>query len=342
MEIWDAYDSAFEIIDGMTLIRGEEASIPRGVFHLVCHVLVQHTDGSYLLMQRDPRKPYPGMWEATAGGSALKGETPLIAAQRELLEETGIRAESLEEIHRDVWEPTHCVHVNYLCITDCDKDSIRLQEGETTTYKWATADEIRLMSSKELLSEEMRQYISKVSGKMKLVFPSIEYKERAIEYINEFYEYGSEINGSGSLDRFLKESTYEKWLEKVMNYIDIANVPASGVPGLTYFYVRQEDERIVGMVNIRLALNDFLRKEGGHIGYSVRPTERRKNYATDLLSAALDVCARIGIKEVLVSCNKENPASAGVIKKCGGLLKDEFYSEFFDETLQMYSVNVIF
>ena len=58
MEIWDAYDSDYNIIDGMTLIRGEESSIPDGVYHLVCHVLVKHTDGTFLLMQRDPRKPY--------------------------------------------------------------------------------------------------------------------------------------------------------------------------------------------------------------------------------------------------------------------------------------------
>ena len=144
MEIWDAYNSDFEIIDGMTLIRGEEASIPRGVYHLVCHVLVQHTDGSYLLMQRDPRKPYANMWEATAGGSALKGETPLVAARRELLEETGISSDDLEEICRYVWEPTHCVYVLYLCVTNCSKDSVQLQEGETVAYKWATAGEIRL------------------------------------------------------------------------------------------------------------------------------------------------------------------------------------------------------
>lgn len=173
---------------------------------------------------------------------------------------------------------------------------------------------------------------------MRFVFPRIEYKDRAIEYINEFYEYGSEINGSGSLDSFLKESTYEKWLEKVLGYVDIANLPEPYVPDLTYFYVREADERIIGMINIRLALNDFLRKEGGHIGYSVRPTERRKGYATDMLAEGLRVLERIGIHEVLVSCDKENPASAGVIRKCGGSLKEEFYSQAFGETLQMYVI----
>ena len=340
MEIWDAYDSEYNIIDDMTLIRGEESSIPDGVYHLVCHVLVKHTDGSYLLMQRDPRKPYPSMWEATAGGSALKGESPIECAIRELREETGIAATKLEEIRRFVWDPTRCFYVEYLCITDCNKDSVVLQEGETVAYKWATADEISLMKSDEMLSEWMRRYISIHSGKMKLVFPSIEYKDKAIDYVREFNEYGSDINGSGSLDDYLKESTYEKWLEKVLSYIDIANLPEPKVPDLTYFYVRKEDDRIVGMINIRLALNDFLRNEGGHIGYSVRPTERRKNYATDMLMLALKVCGRVGIKEVLVSCDKENPASAGVIRKCDGILKREFYSETFGETIRMYGIKI--
>ena len=93
------------------------------------------------------------------------------------------------------------------------------------------------------------------------------------------------------------------------------------------------------MVNIRLALNDFLRKEGGHIGYSIRTTERRKHYATELLKDAVAVCNRIGIQEVLVVCNKENVASAGVIKNCGGVLKDEFFSETYQEMTQMYCID---
>ena len=175
---------------------------------------------------------------------------------------------------------------------------------------------------------------------MRLVFPNIAYKEKAINYINEFNEYGSEINGSGSLDDFLKESTYEKWLEKVFDDMDIANIKKPRVPALTYFYVREEDDEIVGMVNIRLALNDFLRNEAGHIGYSIRPTQRRRHYATDMLSEALKVCDTIWIKEVLVSCDKENIASAGVILNCNGVLKNEFHSDTFDEDLQMYVISL--
>ena len=72
MELWDAYDRDFKKVQGVTLIRGEK--VPENYFHLVCDIIVRHADGSYLVMQRDKRKHLGGMWEATAGGSALQGE----------------------------------------------------------------------------------------------------------------------------------------------------------------------------------------------------------------------------------------------------------------------------
>ncbi|MCR4949792.1 MAG: NUDIX domain-containing protein [Solobacterium sp.] len=155
MEIWDAYNSDFEVIEGMTLIRGEENTIPQGVYHLVCDVLVRHTDGTFLLMQRDPGKAFGGMWEATAGGSALRGEAPVECAARELREETGITAAELDELRRVTNDRTHSIYVEYLCVTDCDKQSVVLQEGETAAYQWVTADEILHMSPEEFLSKRM-------------------------------------------------------------------------------------------------------------------------------------------------------------------------------------------
>ena len=73
-EIWDAYDRQFHKIENITLIRGQ--NIEDGMYHLVSEIIVKHRDGTYLLMQRDPRKRHGGKWELTAGGSALKGETP--------------------------------------------------------------------------------------------------------------------------------------------------------------------------------------------------------------------------------------------------------------------------
>ena len=157
MELWDAYDRNLEKIEGMTLIRGEK--IPEGVYHLVCDVIVRHTDGEYLLMQRDSRKHYGGMWEATAGGSALQGESPLDCAIRELREETGIRAEQLEEVGRVRAAGRNAIYCEFLCVTDCRKDSIILQEGETSAYKWVTQDELLSMKRDELVTERMQNFV---------------------------------------------------------------------------------------------------------------------------------------------------------------------------------------
>lgn len=162
MELWDAYDAKFNKIEGVTLVRGEEASFSDDVFHLVCDILVRHTDGTYLLMQRDPRKHYGGMWEASAGGSALQGETPLDAARRELAEETGIAASDLIEVGRIADKSHHSVYAEFLCVTDWDKDKIQLQEGETVNYRWVSTDELLSMSKNELVTHRIQQFISKL------------------------------------------------------------------------------------------------------------------------------------------------------------------------------------
>ncbi len=174
---------------------------------------------------------------------------------------------------------------------------------------------------------------------MQLIYPTIEYKDEAIGFIQEFYDHKSMINGSGSLDRYLIQHSYEAWLDKIRADMDIANISDTRVPALTYFYVREEDKRIIGMINLRLSLNDFLRREGGHIGYCVRPTERGKGFATDMLRSALRVYDTLGIGEIIITCDKSNPASAAVIQKCNGVLTDEFYSETFDEVIQRYVIS---
>lgn len=173
---------------------------------------------------------------------------------------------------------------------------------------------------------------------MKFAFPTQDHEQKAIEYIQEFHDNLSAINGTGSLDGFLEKATYDAWLLKVQGDRDIANVPEGRVPALTYFYVREDDDKIIGMINIRLYLNDFLQKEGGHIGYSIRPTERRKGYGTRMLGEALTFLRPIGLTEITLTCDKENSASAGVIVNCGGVLEDEFYSDKYNQVIQRYRI----
>ena len=159
MEICDAYDENYNIIEGMTLVRGDEAFIPEGVYHLVCDIIVKHTDGTYLLMQRDSRKHYPLMWEASAGGSALKGESPLEAATRELFEETGIKSSTLKEIGRKISPKNRTAYADFYCETDCDKESIVLQEGETVAYRWVTRDELFSLKDDEIVTKRVIQFL---------------------------------------------------------------------------------------------------------------------------------------------------------------------------------------
>ncbi len=158
-ELWDAYDGDFKKVEGAVLVRGEE--IPDGLFHLVADVIVKHADGDYLLMQRDPRKHYGGMWEATAGGSALKGETPYECAIRELYEETGILSSDLVEVGR-VNDGKHTIYIEFFCETDCCKDSVVMQEGETSAYKWVSADQLIAMNKEELVTKRMQTFIEEL------------------------------------------------------------------------------------------------------------------------------------------------------------------------------------
>ncbi len=157
MEKWDAYDRHLNKIEDLTLIRGK--AIPEDIFHLVCEIIVKHRDGTYLLMQRDKRKHLGGMWEATAGGSALQGEDPLTCAIRELKEETGISADDLIEVGRVLHYGHQTYYVEYLCNTDVDKNSIILQDGETSAFKWVTCEELRKMSRDDLATQRIQNFM---------------------------------------------------------------------------------------------------------------------------------------------------------------------------------------
>lgn len=155
MEIWDGYYRDGTLA-GVDIVRGEP--IPEGLYFLVVEILVRHTDGDYLLMKRDPNKPaFGGYLEATAGGAAQKGEDAYTAAPRELREETGIVANTLTPIASMPYMSMLCHQ--YLCVTDCKKDSVTLQEGETVGYEWVTEDEfIDFVNSGKMIPTQRERY----------------------------------------------------------------------------------------------------------------------------------------------------------------------------------------
>lgn len=156
-ELWDGLNADGTKL-GIDLVRGE--TIPDGVYHGVCAALIKHMDGSYLLMRRDYAKDsYPGYFEATAGGSILKGETPLEGMQRELREETGITSVELTFLKTIFAPEKNTIYYTYLGITDCDKSSITLQEGETIEYRWLAYDEFAsFIKSDECIASQVRDF----------------------------------------------------------------------------------------------------------------------------------------------------------------------------------------
>ena len=171
METWDLYTAEGQRT-GMTMTRGEK--VPEGYFHMVCDVLIRHTDGDYLLMLRSrEKKVYPGRWESTCGGSALAGEDALTAALRELREETGIVLEHLEEIDRSVQRHFNSIHYSFLGITDCPKDSVTLQPGETEGYQWVSEAEFKEFVNSDIIPS-VKRYLLPWLKKMGYVSPETE------------------------------------------------------------------------------------------------------------------------------------------------------------------------
>ena len=111
------------------------------------------------------------------------------------------------------------------------------------------------------------------------------------------------------------------------------------VPDSVFFLLDDERNRLFGAVNIRHYLNESLLREGGHIGDGIRPTERRKGYATKMIGMALEECRKLGIDKVLICCNKDNIGSAKSIMNNGGVLENEIIDED-GELLQRYWITL--
>lgn len=167
--------------------------------------------------------------------------------------------------------------------------------------------------------------------------PSLARKDDALEFAQEFLAVGSYMNGASHLQDYL--DNYEAWLEKLELRKD-CQVSDEAVPARTFFFVRKSDKRIIGVINIRLKLNETLRNSSGHIGYSIRPSERGKGYNKYNLYLALCFCKEQEMSEVLLEADRDNPASWRTIESLGGVLFEEKYDERFNCFVKRYKINV--
>ena len=168
----------------------------------------------------------------------------------------------------------------------------------------------------------------------RLVEPSYEYRDEYLQMIEEWKSTGERMvpfvlrHDCSNFDAFLKE----------MHLLKTSPNLGEGKVNCSTYWLVNDDKKVIGAVNIRHRLNAQLLKKGGHIGYGIRPSERRKGHATRLLALALNKAKELGIQKALVTCDKENIGSAKTILKNGGVLESE---EMIDGTVvQRYWIEI--
>jgi predicted acetyltransferase len=168
-----------------------------------------------------------------------------------------------------------------------------------------------------------------------LVKPELEFKTEALAYRQEHFDNGEMIiNGSGLLDKI---DSYEQWLQNVKNNADKKTVDKNWVLTDTYFAMDEDKKRIVGIIDLRYELNDFL-KDIGNCGYSVRPSERRKGYAGEMLRQVVEKAKKYGLTEIHLSVEKDNIPSIKTILKNNGVYERSF--EFEGKKADIYKIIV--
>lgn len=167
---------------------------------------------------------------------------------------------------------------------------------------------------------------------------NIDRKEAAIEYIEEHKKFNSKISGSGSLDKYA--DNYVEWLNYIELFKHQDTCPTDYCPGYTYFLIRENDDKIIGMINLRWNLNEWMINYGGNIGYGIRPTERKKGYNKINLYLCLLKAKEFGLNKVLLTVHDNNPGSYKTILSLGGVFENKVLKKGENVPLRRYWIDV--
>lgn len=151
---------------------------------------------------------------------------------------------------------------------------------------------------------------------MKLIKPTQEYEKSWKEALQEFEE--EKKDGFWNVPE--KPTSITEYMQRTDDHTNGINIPDNWMPATTYWLI--DNEEFVGHVNIRHKLVDWSRKIGGHIGFAIRKSARKKDYGSKILKLALEKAKERGLEKVLVTCDDTNIGSRKIIEKNKGQLQD--------------------
>lgn len=132
---------------------------------------------------------------------------------------------------------------------------------------------------------------------------------------------------------------YSRWLERLEQQEDLRRIPQGSVPSSAYLAVRTVDNRVIGIIDLRHHIDHpILGLWGGHIGYTVRPSERGKGYAKEMLRLNLENCRARGLEKVMITCSPANPASERTILANDGVFEKDIQVD--GETIRRYWIEL--
>jgi predicted acetyltransferase len=173
------------------------------------------------------------------------------------------------------------------------------------------------------------------AGNIKLIEPTVELKTTFLAMVEEHI--AIDEHKTWQYDQAVED--FAKYVQDRLDWKEGKSLPEGWIPASTFWLVRNKNV-ILGTSSLRHKLTKHLRNIGGHIGYNIRPSERRKGYGTLILALTLEKARELGLTRILVTCDEDNIASAKIIEKNGGKLKNIYVNKELKQPKRQYWIEL--